>query len=263
MRRDATLATNFPKDRREKLAYHQGVFTQLAEDLFTLEQELRFRFGLTLLTRMTVIRRGRKLWVHSPLPGPKWYEGIRKLGDVTMLVAPSCHHSLFIADAKRQFPSAVLAAPSQLMRARPELAVDRALTTNADPHEAWPSGVVTIPVLGAPTMSEHLFYDSQSRSLIVTDLVFDNARGSNWITRRLLGLFAPTGRPVRSKEWDWWLIKDRAAFANSLSTLSTLAIDRIVGAHGRIMADVPLAISIMKTGRPPTAQLAASANGNS
>jgi hypothetical protein len=228
------------------------MFTQVAENLFTLEKELRFSFGMTLLTRMSIVRRGRDLWVHSPLPGPDWYEAIGDLGEVRFLVAPSCYHCSFISAAKQRFPQAVLAAPPQLATSKPNLATELVLAADAPDHEGWPSDVLVIPVQGAPKTSEHLFYDRQSRSLIVTDLIFDNERGANWVTRALLGVFAPTGRPARSKEWDWWLIKDKDAFSKSLDVLNTLPIDRVLGAHGRIIDDVPLALSLMQTGKPPT-----------
>ena len=231
------------------------MFTQVAENLFTLEQELRFSLCLTLLTRMTVIRRGRDLWVHSPLPGEDWYEAIGQLGEVRFLVAPSCHHCSYIAAAKERFPHATLVGPQALMKAKPALGVQLALSEDIANREFWPNEVTPIPVQGAPKMSEHLFYDGQSKSLLVTDLIFDNDRGANWQTRVLLKFFAPTGRPSRSKEWAWWLIKDKEAFRDSLAGLNALSIDRVVSAHGRIIDDVPLAVSLMQTGSPPPKHL--------
>ncbi len=226
------------------------MFITVSEDLFTWEDELRFQFGLTLVTRMVVIRRGTELWVHSPLPAGPWYEEIEKLGTVRVLVAPSTYHCSYVADAKERFPNAVLAGPEELHEVKPHVAVDMHLD-EAVTLIAWPSQVQRIPVRGAPKIAENLFYDALSRSLIVTDLVFHNERGANLSTRILLGIFAPTGRPCRSREWPWMLIKDREAFAQSLAVLDELAIDRIIGAHGKILTDVPLVVSLMRTGKPP------------
>lgn len=228
-----------------------AVFTEVAENLFTLERELRFRYGLTLLTRMSIIRRGTDLWVHSPLPGDDWYTAIRDLGVVRFLVAPSCLHCSYIAAAKEHFPDAILTAPSELRLKRPELPIELELGGDAEQDPGWPEGLVPLAVGGAPKVAEHLFYDSHTRSLLVTDLVFDNDRGANLSTRILLGLFAPTGRPSRSREWGLLLIKNREAFRSSLAALDALKIDRVIGAHGRIIDDVPLALSLMKTGKPP------------
>ncbi len=229
------------------------MFNQVSEDLFTLEDELRFQFGLTLVTRMTVLRRGTDLWVHSPLPAGPWYDAIEELGTVRFLVAPSTYHCSYIEAAKERFPSAVLVAPEELEEAKPLLDVDMRLG-DAVSDVSWPKGLQCIPVLGAPKIAEHLFYDAASRSLLITDLLFHNDRGTNLATRILLGIFAPTGSPCRSREWPWMLIKDRDAFIQSLDVLDTLVIDRIIGAHGHILIDIPLALSLMRTGKAPAAE---------
>jgi len=152
--------------------------------------------------------------------------------------------------AKRRFPEAEVAAPVALAKKLPDLPIAIHLDKNSGEHPGWPSGLQSIPLRGAPKIAETLFYDSSSRSLLVTDIVFDNERGANLMTRILLGIFAPTGQPKRSREWKW-LIKDQGAFQRSLEVLDSLKIDRIIGAHGRIINDIPLALALMRTGKAP------------
>ena len=235
------------------------MFTQVTDDLFTLEQELRFSMGMTLLTRMTIVRRNKDLWVHSPLPaqetGESWYSAIKSLGEVRFLVAPSCFHYFYLEKATQQFPDAQVAAPAALAKKLPQLDIAIKLDNDAMSYPNWPSGLQPIPLGGTPKVAETLFYDSHSRSLLLTDLVFHNERGANLVTRILLRIFAPTGRPSRSLEWKF-LIKDQDAFLESLQVLDSLKIDRIVGAHGRIIEDIPRTLALMRSGKLPPPLLA-------
>lgn len=221
---------------------------EIAPEVFAHQSELSLGFGFRLMTRTTILRRGSELWVHSPLPDDGWYAAAAALGQVRWLVAPSCLHHMYIADAAKAFPGARIAAPARLRDKRPELAIDVELD-NGTPGDGWPADIEAIAVRGADKVAEHLFYDAASGSLLVTDLVFNNERGANWVTRVILALFAPAGRPVRSREWRF-LIKDKRAFADSLARLSELELSRIIPAHGRVIDDPAAAIPIMRTGKP-------------
>ncbi len=220
--------------------------TKIAPDVFSHESELALGFGFRLNARMTIIRQGDDLWVHSPLPDDGWFAAAEALGRVRWLVAPSCLHHLYIDKAAKYFQDARVAAPGRLQVKRPELAIDYRL--EEEHPETWPKHIEVLPVCGADKVSEHLFYDAASRSLLVTDLVFNNERGVNWITRAILAAFAPSGRVSRSREWRFF-IKDKSAFADSLEKLSAFKIERIIPAHGRVIEDIEHAISVMKSGR--------------
>ncbi len=219
---------------------------EVAPDTFCHEAELSLGFGFRLNARMTIIRHEGTLWIHSPLPDDGWYETASKLGQVRWLVAPNCLHHLFIDKAAEHFSEALVAAPAALRAKRPELAIDFELEDEAP--DSWPKSIARIPVCGAGKISEHLFYDSESRSLLVTDLVFNNERGTNWVSRAILAIFAPSGRVSRSLEWKF-LVKDRTAFENSLSELSALKLERIIPAHGRVIENVEQAIAVMRFGK--------------
>ena len=222
---------------------------EIAPNVFSHETELSLGFGFRLNARMTIIRHEGELWIHSPLPDDGWYGAASKLGQVRWLVAPNCLHYLFMDAAAGHFKEALVAAPAALRAKRPELAIDYELEDEAPDN--WPKSISSISVCGAGKIAEHLFYDSESRSLLVTDLVFNNERGVNWVTRAILAIFAPSGRVSRSLEWKF-LVKDRTAFEGSLSGLSTLKLERIIPAHGRVIEDVEQAISVMRFGKSGT-----------
>jgi len=228
--------------------------TQVAPDVFAHERELALGFGFRLNTRTTIIRRGTDLWVHSPLADDGWYAAAAKLGEVRWLVAPSCLHHMFVGEAAQHFTGAQIAAPGRLLKKKPDLAIDFVMDDGPRP-ESWPEGIDIVPVAGAGKVAEHLFYDTASRSLVVTDLVFNNERGANWITRMILAVFAPSGRVTRSREWGLMLIKDKKAFSESLAVLSELDLTRIIPAHGNVITDIELAVSVMRTGKPTQTHL--------
>lgn len=225
--------------------------SEIAPEVFAHERELALGVGFRLNARTTIIRRGDDLWVHSPLPDDGWYAAAAELGRVRWLVAPSCLHHLYIGDAARHFRDARVAGPARLRDKRPDLAIDLELD-GGELSGAWPADIRVVPVAGAGRVAEHLFYDAASRSLLVTDLVFNNDRGANRITRVILALFAPSGRPSRSREWRF-LIRDKRAFADSLAILSELDLDRVIPAHGRVIDDTARAVAVMRTGKaaPP------------
>lgn len=139
-------------------------------------------------------------------------------GLVTDLVAPSLLHGAGIPKASRLFPSAKIWRPADLA------------------EKSWPFGaeLPLIALEGMPSIQEFLFVHKATRTLIVTDFLFNltNPKGLGaWIILNLFGTYKRLG--ISS----FFLrgVKDREAFERSLGRLMAHDFDRIVVSHGDIV----------------------------
>ena len=94
---------------------------KLDEDLWVVEAPLRvalFHVG----TRMTVVRLGEDLFLHSPVPlDDELREALGAIGKVRWVVAPNRFHHFFIGDYARAFPDCRLYAAPGLPEKRRDL----------------------------------------------------------------------------------------------------------------------------------------------
>src|SRR5690606_16513939 len=110
---------------------------------------------------------------------------IEELGEVRWIVAPSCVHYLYVRAAKERWPDASVVGAPGLERKMKDV-----------PFEPLPragrlfGGAVDVALVdGTPYMNEHVFFHEKSRSLIVTDLVFNLHRCESFGMRLFLRLF--------------------------------------------------------------------------
>lgn len=189
--------------------------------------------GVVLPIRMTVIRLpDGSVLLHSPIPiDDALAAEIEAVGPVRHLVAPSCFHHLYLGHAHERWPDATTYAAPKLAKKRPDLTLHHTLTDT--PPEAWDDALDVRVLPGIPAVNEALFYHRPTRTLIVTDLIFNLQRPEGAlapIVFRLFGTYkkAAVSRLFRST------IKDRASLAAALRDLLTAwtPIDRVLVAHG-------------------------------
>lgn len=204
-----------------------------APDVWTLPQPQKLPGGLNLPTRMTLVRgpeaAGRPLWIHSPgLVDEDTVAEINALGTVQYLVAPNCMHHMYLRKAQRHWPEAQVFLAPGLKQKRPVLEGE-----TLSPEVSWSSWMRPLPIEGMPVLNEHLFYHEATRSLIVTDFLFNNQSSEGWITGMYLRL-SGTYRGLRqSRVWRWFS-KDKAALRESVHALYALPIERIIPCHGEV-----------------------------
>jgi len=205
----------------------------ITDDLWTLERDIRLSGGMRMPARATMLRlsKGDELLVHSPLAiDDETARAISRIGNVTCIVAPNCMHHLFLRDAVARWPKARLFGPPGLERKSKGLAFD------ALPAEGpiLDGSVSVRRIDGAPLIAEHVFLHPRSRTLLVSDLVF-NVHTSPGVSLpfflRLVGAWKKLGQ---SRVWKL-LTKDRAAAAQSAQDLLLWDFDRLVMAHGDIV----------------------------
>jgi uncharacterized protein DUF4336 len=206
----------------------------LAPDLWIATRPLPIAVG-DIGARMTVLRvPDRALILHSPVRlDPALRESLDALGVVRWILAPSKAHHLFLRDAVSAFPGAALCGARGLPEKRRDLRFDHVL--EGPPPRGWPSEILLQAVEGAPLLNEVALLHRPSRTLVLTDLVFNVRPGPANRARLFHRLVGATGRfgPHRLVRL---AIRDRAAARRSIDRILEWDFDRIVLSHGEVVA---------------------------
>lgn len=213
------------------------MLSRIAPDVYGFDQDLPLPGGMRLPSRTTIVRLSTGgLSVFSPLAfDDDAARAIDELGEVQAVVAPSCIHYLFLEAAQKRWPRArVLGAPGleKKVRGLPFEPLPRA---GDAPGLGRDGELVVRRIEGVPYITEHVFLHAPSRSLIVTDLVFNVASCESFATRMFLRFVSNAyGRTAQSRMWRWFT-KDAAAAAASTRDVLGWGFDRVVVAHGDVL----------------------------
>ena len=207
------------------------MLASLAPDLWELDAPHTV-LGMSIGHRMTVARLpDGSLWIHSPVAYSNDLAAtLAQFGPVGHVVAPNCMHDTFLEAWFTAYPEARFHGAKGFARHRPDLKFTD--TLGDTPHGAWAAVFEQHVLRGMPRLNEVAFLHCASRTLIVTDLVFNVGPEMPFLSRVLLRLndcYCKFGasRLLRST------IKDRAALRASLDHVLAWDFDRLVLSHGR------------------------------
>lgn len=199
--------------------------------------EIGYRFaGLTLPcpTRMTVVRIGGELWVHSPIHyGAALGTQLEALGKVRWIIAPNSFHYSHVAAWAAACPLATChVSPDLVDRLKGETGPLEPLADQGPP--AWHGDLdQMLVVLGG--FVEAIFLHRPTATLIVTDLLqnFEVGRITHPVTRAILAIGGATG-PVGTTSIDIRLAARRHRRQVKLALAQMLAWNpkRIILSHG-------------------------------
>lgn len=187
--------------------------------------------GFRMPARMTALPlEGGGVALVSPIPlTADVIAAVSAVGPVRFLIAPNLLHHLYLAAASEQWPDARVLAPRGLTLKRPDLRIDGFL------EDGLPAEVAAttrgLKIEGAPSVDEHVFFHEPSRTLVVTDLLFNVTRPEGLVANVVLWLVGCRGRLAQSRTWRLF-VKDRARAAKSARALLALPFDAAVVAHG-------------------------------
>ena len=171
--------------------------------------------------------------MHSPIP---IYETrarqINALGEVRHIVAPNGWHDSFSRAAKERYPNAMLWASPALRNAKSALPVDAWLDETEPP---WSAELCPLMIEGVPKADELVFLHVPSKTLIVTDLLFQIRYPVNAMTKLVLWMAGTNrGKLAQSRLWRS-VTKDRAAAGRSVEKMLEWEFERVVLAHGDLV----------------------------
>jgi hypothetical protein len=199
---------------------------RIAEDVFAFTDDLRLPGGMLLPSRTTLVRRGGRVLVHSPLAiDDARAAEIEALGEVDAIVAPSKIHFLFLEKAIARWPRA------RVWGARGLETKAKGVAFEPLPPSGAMEGLCVRKIEGFPYIEEHVFLHEPSRTLVVTDLVFNvhEARGIGMpLYLRMVGAWKKTAQSVLWR----MLSRDKPAAKRTVADVLAWEIDRVVMAHG-------------------------------
>ncbi|MCP4004300.1 MAG: DUF4336 domain-containing protein, partial [bacterium] len=170
--------------------------------------------------------------LHSPIAAtPDLVREVKALGPVAYIVAPNRLHHLFISEWQRACPDALLYVAPGLDTKRADLAFEGVL--GDEPEPGWKDVVDQVLIGGFPFANEVVFFHRPSATLIATDLAFNIGASSPPLTRAAFRLARTYGR-LAPTLLERLLVRDRAAFRNSLERILGWPFDRIIVAHGEV-----------------------------
>lgn len=190
--------------------------------------------GLHLGSRMTVVRLpSGALWVHSPVPIDSEDEDkLRELGPVRHIVAPNLFHHVYAGTMAEKF-NAELHAPAGLRKKRKDLRIDSDLGPRAP--EQW-DGVLSPVHISGTMLDEVVYVHKPSKTLITADLLENFETSEHLLTRLYLKAAGLHGKPNFSR-FLRIAIRKRALTRTAIEALLKLSFDRVILAHGKILAN--------------------------
>lgn len=206
----------------------------LAEGLWTVERRHIF-LGIDVGGRMNVIRLSSGgLFLHSPVPlSGELGEWLAGLGEVKYVAAPNRFHHIHVGDYMRAYPGALFLAAPGLPEKRRDVTFTGLLGETA-PSD-WDGEVEHFVFAGMPLLNEAVFLHKPSRTLILTDLLFNFSLNPTLGQRVFTLLDGVRGRPSVSMLMRRFLIKDKAAVRESAERVLEWDFDRILLAHKDIV----------------------------
>ncbi len=200
----------------------------IAENLWTLHYKLPL-LGEYLGRNVTVIRLSSgDLVIHSTGPfTPEVVAAIKAVGRPAYLVEAYLAHDTFAKEGRAAFPDIPYLAPEGFSEA-----VGFPTETLHLAPEAWAGELEALELAGKTKAREFVFFHRPSRTLIVTDLVFnvedDAPLGVKVASLPLVGFQHSPGVPRPEK----MQVEDEDAFGGSLDTMMSWDFDRVIVGHG-------------------------------
>lgn len=197
----------------------------LAPDVYVIDAPQRF-FGLEVGTRATVMRLRGGLLVHSPVAvDPK---SVAHLGPLRWVVAPNRLHHLHVGPWLEAGAEG-WAAPG-LREKRADLRFTGVIGEDAHP---FGEEVALLPMRSFPFANEVVLLHRPSRTLVLTDLLFNFAPTAPWMTRA--AMFCACGYPgARSTVLERVGMR-RDLARQELGEVLTWDFDRVIVAHGDVI----------------------------
>jgi hypothetical protein len=204
----------------------------VAENIWTL------RYPLPLLGNefgrvVTLMRLASgKVVIHST--GPFTAEditAIRELGEPGWLLDATLFHDSFAKEGCRAFERVPYLAPAGFQNVSD---VQTRALFPAPPE--WSDELEVFPLAGMPKVQEHVLFHGPSRTLIVCDFLFNFWGSSSAWTRFFFRYFMQLQNGVGMSFFFRMMIKDRAAFRESVRPILACEFERIIVGHGEIIA---------------------------
>lgn len=180
--------------------------------------------GVTFPSKSFVIENENQLVVISPCDfEEKEMAHLRSSTKNLIFIAPNNFHNLYLKKMKDLFPKASFFGPK---RAQNQSGVEL-----MDPKGLKIKDVHLFHINGNRTLKETCYYHVPSKTLLVTDLVFNMRQPMNLATKAMTTLSGTYHKLAISRAIKF-SISDKTKFCESLKELLDLDIEKVIPAHG-------------------------------
>lgn len=201
---------------------------QLDKNLYSVMCPLRLA-GAPFGRRMVIIVSHGEVMLQSAFaPDEAMQQEIEKLGKVTSIVVPTYFHDTFLDEVSALYPKATYYCVKGSSQHLKNVEKVESMQQLAETH--WMESLSLLPLGGIPKANECVFYHKPSRILLVSDLFFNIGELEGWWLRTLAKLLGFADAPMPSRLF-CALIKDKAAFTESLSRILELDFEIIIPSH--------------------------------
>ncbi|OYY89552.1 MAG: hypothetical protein B7Y45_11950 [Sphingomonas sp. 28-66-16] len=217
----------------------QSVPIAVADNLWIVDgPEIGYRFaGLTLPcpTRMTMVRIGTALWLHSPTHySPELGAQLETLGEIAWIVAPNSFHYSHVAAWAAAYPAAACHVSPDVLTKLPPLR-GRPIPLGDAAPSLWRDDLDQLHVdLGR--FVETIFFHRPSGTLIVSDLIqnFEAGRIRNPLIRAVMHAGGATGPGGKASiDIRFAARRHRERVREALAQMLDWAPGRIILSHGK------------------------------
>lgn len=207
---------------------------ELAPDQLWVAETPTLRGGIEFGARSTVVRLpDGGLWVHCPLElTPVFRSDLDALGPVRWVVQAARMHYAGLPDFAAAYPEARFYQAPNFKQAPKGVKFERVLDDRPEPEWAGIFGQSAFK--GSRLYDEVDFFHRPTRTLILTDLMFNIPRNRSLFTQFLAAGFGVLGKPSASLTFRL-TVRDREAVRQSLERILAWDFDRIILAHGEII----------------------------
>jgi hypothetical protein len=206
----------------------------LEQDIWTVESSHKF-LGIDFGGRMTVIRLSSgDLFLHSPvLLNKNLANELDGIGVVKYLVAPNKFHHVHIGEYLSVYPDAEVWAAPGLLKKRKDINFHGELGVT-NPLK-WGEEIECVLFEGVPFLNEVVFYHTESRTILFSDLIFNFSDDENIVVKIFAWLDGVYGRPDVNRLIRWFMIRDREKARDSVQKILSWDFDRVSITHRDII----------------------------
>ena len=207
----------------------------IGPDIWVVDHDL-YTLGIHFPGRMTIVRlSNQQLWLCSPVPiSDALAASLADLGEVKAVVAPNRFHHVHLQGVQERYPEAKLYAAPGLEKKRKELIFEAVLDHVAPP--TWAPDIQQRALLGAPAISEVLFFHPKSQSLITADFFMNVHQADGVLSRFIYWLEGCWKRP-RIPRLFGLTTRDKTQMRTDLEVVSKWPVKRLIMAHGELVLD--------------------------
>lgn len=207
---------------------------KINDSIYSYDYQFKMGGGFYFPARCIIVKNDTELTLISPGPFHEAvFNQIHTLGEVKHIVAPNCFHHAYINTAVRHFPGATLYMPKTLNKKYPGkfLAESENLL-----EQTQVSNLQLKQVSGHKVLSETVFFEPNTKTLLVTDLIFNIKKTKNLMSSFIFTALTLKGKAKLSPLIKF-TVKDKSLFYDDLREILNFDFQNIVMAHGDPITD--------------------------